>query len=447
MNFDLKDRKVLVIGLGISGRSAVKFLLGKGANVIGFDRDRELLLNHPEIAALRALGLITENEYSLIKVSQFGLVVVSPGIPQNDYLYTEARNLGIETIGEIELACRYITQPVLGITGTNGKTTVTLLVTHILQKSGKPARALGNMGVPLTSEILIDKLITKNEILVVELSSFQLETIQSPVIDAAVILNITPDHLDRYANMEAYAIAKIRIKNCLKDNGKLFIEENAFEEFGHLLERAQVQRYGYSSDCDFHLSENSLCYKNNIEFKFPEQYQKKRNHDLENLVASYALCREMGVTSDEFLAALSSFHKPAHRIQFVRNANGISFYDDSKGTNIDAVIRAVESLEGEIILIAGGVDKGASYEPWIAAFAGKVKCICAIGQASRKMQRELSHKVPVLLFESLNAAVKHATSQAKPGSNVLLSPGCSSFDMFRDYAHRGEEFTKIVRAL
>lgn len=436
-------QKVLVIGLGVSGRSAVDLLLQLGAFVTGYDQDLKKI--NPEVLdRLREKGLDVAVDVQLLDVSAFDCVVVSPGIPRTHPLYEAACMKGVPVLGEIELACRLIesrNQKFLAITGTNGKTTVTLLVTHVLNTCGIPARSLGNMGVPLTSECAQHR---SGEVLVVELSSYQLETLKSQVIDAAVVLNITPDHLDRYVSMEDYARAKMRIASCLKSDGHLYVFQECWDLYGYLLPLAKPSLYGYDLDDDVYSDCYSLYAGQKELCGLPLVYRGKKCHDIENLMAAYCLCQEVGVLPEQFMKAVGTFKKPPHRIEFVRNIKEVSYYDDSKGTNVDAVIRAVQSLEGETILIAGGVDKGSAYSPWLEAFGKKVKCICAIGVAAKKMEKELSTEIPVHLFESLEMAVHYAASVATKGDNVLLSPGCASFDMFRDYAHRGDEFKRIV---
>jgi UDP-N-acetylmuramoylalanine--D-glutamate ligase len=426
--------KALILGMGISGRSAGKLLLQKGYIVHGLDK------NYKNI---QIDGITVSSDNEPIEMNQFDLMVISPGVSTQHPIYQAALLVGIEIIGEIELACRFITQPFYAITGTNGKTTVTLLVAHILNEAGIPARALGNVGVPLASEVET----IKNEIVVVELSSYQLETMKSKVIDAGVILNITPDHLDRYSSMEEYARAKIRMKDCMKNDANLLVFKKVVDEFSHLFNGFLPKTYGYSSDCDYFIVENCIYSKENIECLLPICYRRGVSHDIENIIAAFVLCLKAGVSADQFLKGLESFKKPAHRIEFVRCLQGINYFDDSKGTNIDAVIRAVDTMEGRVVLIAGGVDKGSTYNPWIHNFKEKVKCVCVIGEAADKIEDEISHAYTVKKFNSLEDAVKHAAEIASLGENVLLSPGCSSFDMFKDYAHRGEEFKRIVNEL
>lgn len=446
MAFQCNNKKVLVLGLGISGRAAARLLLRNGAHVWGVDRNADLLLQNEQIAALREEGLTTSCEGQKIDIDSFDFAVVSPGIPQSNPVYAEVQKLGLEVLGEVELACRFVTQKFLGITGTNGKTTVTLLVAHVLNQAGICARAVGNVGVPLAAEVEAFFPTKTHDIMVAELSSFQLDTLQSRVIDVGVVLNITPDHLDRYDGMTAYAASKMHIQDCLKPGGVLYMEEAAYMKYGYLL-RAKPRLYGFNSNCDIYCDGVHVIVNGQVEYILPVDYRNKFSHDVENLMAAYALCREMGVLPEQFARAYATFSKPAHRIEFVRTINEVSYYDDSKGTNVDAVIRAVASLKGPVILIAGGLDKGSSYAPWIDTFRGKVKGICTIGQAAPKMKQELEEAFPLEIFATLDDAVKAASHAAVPGDNVLLSPGCSSYDMFRDYAHRGDEFKRIVSTL
>jgi UDP-N-acetylmuramoylalanine--D-glutamate ligase len=492
-------KKILVMGLGLSGQSAACFLLRRGAKVTGVDRNPQLKIDD-KILELQNQGMTFVLESDVKNLYGYDLIIVSPGISPKHFLYHQALQSGIEVIGEIELACREIRQPCLAVTGTNGKTTVTLMTEHILQKAGIKAKSLGNVGLPLTSAL--DETVSDETVFVIELSSFQLETLSARFIDAGVILNITPDHLDRYPSMREYAAAKIGIRKNLKDNGILFIQEKCLKDFCELFNPKKVvlgnklmkdfefksfpigsensqrvkaaasmgsdysskdcvnllpltaafkfngelnQKYGYSRDSYISTDLENIYYNQKKVFSLPEQYRGKRSHDLENIMAAFALCSSQSITSEEFLNGLASFQKPAHRIEFVGTIDGVSFFDDSKGTNIDAVIRAVEALQGQVVLIAGGVDKGFPYTSWVEAFKGKVKAICAIGQSKEKIKRDLENEIPVTLFSEFKQAVIHAACLAKKGDHVLLSPGCSSFDMFKDYAHRGQEFQRIIK--
>lgn len=440
----MNKKNILIIGMGKSGVSAAQFLLKKGCkNITGTDRNTQIDLL-PSIQALKQEGVTILHEAALKDISPYDLVILSPGVPPNNEIYQKAQSAGIEIIGEIELACRFVSQKFIGITGTNGKTTVTLLTAHVLNQSGIPARALGNIGIPLTSELLQ---IGHDEILVVELSSFQLETLNQRVMDAAVILNITPDHLDRYTSMEEYAKAKCRIATCMKPGSSLLVEQKTVDAYGNLLTSFPIKTYGYNPSCAIYTDMIHVYAQGKVAYTLPQECQGRINHDTENQMAAYGLCSTFGVTGKDFAAALQSFKKPPHRVEFCRTLNGVSYYNDSKGTNIDAVLRAIASLPGTIILIAGGLDKGSPYTPWIQAFTDKVSHICAIGQAAPKIKEQLDPHFKVELCESLEKAVQLASTYAKPGDTVLLSPGCASYDMFKDYIHRGEEFKRIVNQL
>jgi UDP-N-acetylmuramoylalanine--D-glutamate ligase len=437
-----QGKKVLVVGLGISGRAAAKFLLHKEAAVWGVDRNVTAL--QESLMPLKEKGLIVQSDELALSLADFDLIVMSPGIAPTHPIYAQAFALGKPVWGEIELGCRNMHNPVIGVTGTNGKTTVTLLIAHVLNHFGKKAHALGNVGIPLTRELLH---LDPTDIVVLELSSYQLETLNQKVLDHAIVLNITPDHLDRYPTMHAYASAKFGIERCLKADGRLYVEESALQAYPNELKLIEAKTYGYSPQCFIYTDFYKIFINGQAAFDLPQKYQGKISHEIENIMAAYAICHEVGVPSPIFIQALHSFKKPPHRIEFVTEKKGVTFYDDSKGTNIDAVIRAVQSLPGSIILIAGGVDKGSSYTPWLEGFANKVKCICAIGQAAGKIKQQLSHCIPVMIFSEIDQAVQYAAGHAQPGDNVLLSPGCASFDMFRDYAHRGTEFQRAVRQL
>lgn len=439
------EKKVLVVGMGMSGRSAAHFLLRHGARVTGVDRDENLLKTHPEIQKLVEEGLLVQKDRDLANCQEYEWVVVSPGIAPSHPLVQSSRERGIPIMGEIELGCRSVKNPIVGITGTNGKTTVTLLVTHVLNACGYRAKALGNVGVPFTQELM--KLPSDVEI-VLELSSYQIDTLDQRVLDAGLLLNITPDHLDRYGTMEAYAHSKCRLEQCIKPGRSLYVEERAWNEYRSLFSMPEkIRLYGYSERCFLFTDLVSVFRGGKKEFDLPAELKNKRSHDLENMMAAFAICSEKEITGDDFVSAWQSFKKPSHRIEFVMEHQGVRYYDDSKGTNLNAVERAVQSLDGKIILIAGGVDKGAPYVPWIEVFRNKVKYICAIGQAAVKIHEQLALHYPVIIFESLKEAVHHSARLAESGDIVLLSPGCSSFDMFKDYAHRGEEFQRIVKEL
>jgi UDP-N-acetylmuramoylalanine--D-glutamate ligase len=436
----------LVFGLGVSGRKAAKLLIDRGMKVTAVDSRSLLLKTDPEVSLLCEKGLLLLDEKT-IDFAKYSFGVLSPGIPFSHPFVCRANEGGLEFIGEIELAFRFLPatakNPMLGITGTNGKTTVTLLVEHVLKGSGRLARALGNVGVPLIEAV---ENLAPDETCVIELSSFQLEALKSKSLDAGVILNITPDHLDRYGSMENYAKAKSLLFDAVKQGGKCFADHKTYSEFSKYLPH-QVEVYGYDPSLALWSDGKQLFYCGKPAFELPSDLKGRKSHDLENLMAAFALCFSLGVQPVEFLKGYSSFAKPEHRIEYVTEIQGIKFYNDSKGTNIDAVVRAVESLPGPIHLIAGGVHKGAPYTSWKSAFEGKVKSVFAIGEAAKMIQKDLEGTVEVILCEKLEDAVQSAFKIAAFGETILLSPGCSSYDMFKDYEHRGREFKRIVHLL
>ena len=405
------DKKALVIGLGISGRASVEFLLQKGFQIVAVDAKAKSLASDSEVQRFRSLGVEVYLDSYPIDFSLVQLVVPSPGVPPTHPLFAKAASLQIEIIGEAELAFRHMKQKAVAISGTNGKTTVTLLVEHILNASGYKARALGNVGTPLTKYFLEPD---PNEIVIAELSSYQLETMQTAVFDSAVILNITPDHLDRYTSMDEYAEAKARLQYCVKEPSSLYLFSRIAEEYPHLFRRS-FTTFGSVNSASIRIKDGSILQNEAVEYLLPVGYREKGMHDCLNALAAWILCRDLGVRTEQFLQHLQTFRKPSHRIEFVRSIRGVQYFDDSKGTNIDAVIQAVGAMKGPVVLIAGGVDKGSSYLPWIESFSGKVKQILAIGQASEKIQRELGLFFNVKIVDSLAIAVDEASALALPG--------------------------------
>jgi UDP-N-acetylmuramoylalanine--D-glutamate ligase len=380
----------LIIGFGVSGKSSAALLEKQNRTFLAVDQNSALPGVLPEDAPL--------------PWHEIGQLILSPGISPTHPLVERAKEQKIEVIGEIEFGFRHLAkQTCIGITGTNGKTTATLLLTHLLQSAGKKAKAVGNVGFSLTSYALAPD---PEEILVVELSSFQLETLEMQCLDAAALLNITPDHLDRYAGLEEYAKAKCHIQECLKPDAPLFVFSQVLEEFGHLL------------------------------------HAPKRFDDED---ATVVLARHFGLSEKEIAQGARSFVKPPHRIESVGEWNDITFYNDSKATNIDSVMYCMRQLKGEMILLAGGVDKGASYLPWAAAFGHRLKKCFVFGEAAAKMEEELGEHFSILRVRGMEEALVQAVSMAKPPMNIVLSPGCASFDQFRNYEHRGNEFKRMVQ--
>jgi len=416
-------KHALVIGLGISGRASAELLLQRGFAVTAADRKGETLRSDPKTARLLELGLRIESDSDELPLFSFSLAVLSPGIEPRHPLIQKAKRMGIEMVGEIELALRYLpNRRVVGVTGSNGKTTTVLLTAHLLNGAGKKAVALGNVGAALSGYALNPD---PEEILIVELSSFQLESLPpAPYFDAAAILNIVPNHLNRHASMEEYAGAKLRIEKCLKPNGPLFVS-------------SQVRKdYEIQNGIVFDDASPSISNAEALRLGRPEWM---------NVAAAQALCRSLGVEGPSLDSALKTFCKPPHRIEWVAEIGQVAYYNDSKASNVSAVLHAVRQFSGPIVLIAGGVDKGSSYAPWIDAFQGKVKWIAVFGEAAEKMERELQGAFPVERFAALREALVAAERAAEPGDTVLFSPGCSSYDQFAHYEERGDAFKQLVR--
>lgn len=418
-------KKAAVFGLGKSGISSCTFLLKEGYQVFACDDKKSELPT--------GVHFLTKEH-----LHEMDFLVISPGVPLTHPFVMSAT---IEVFCDIELAFRYRVKPICGITGSNGKTTTTLLTSHFLTASNIPNKTVGNIGNPLLDQVESD------EHLVCELSSFQLETTVTPVLDAACILNITPNHLDRHITLDAYANAKENIGRCIKKEGQFWVQEEVSRTF--TLKRNHF-RFGFSSSSDLYSDGKYVVRFGKKEATLPEILQDIQSHDVENFLAAFALARSYGADPNMIAESYESFKKPKHRIEFVREHNQIRYFDDSKATSIEAVISAVKSLKkfpGKIILIAGGVHKGHPYHAWKEAFESKVRALVLIGQAASQIEQDLDRKFPIYHAETLDDAVRIATNQAFAGDTVLLSPGCASFDMFKSFEDRGERFQELVKSL
>lgn len=427
--------KVLVIGLGVSGRAAADLLLKRGVRLWGVDD--------------RGPSVLPTGVELYEKEQPIDYAVLSPGISPEHPLLKELQAQSIPVIGEAELAFQYFQgQKVLAITGTNGKTTTTLLLEHILKYAGLPAHAVGNVGRALCHYLCESP--KPDDILVTELSSYQLDTLSSPLINTGLILNISEDHLDRYSTMEAYVRSKFRLFSCLQPERLCYVHEEVAEKYSSHLSpphKLSLRTFGRSPKSFLYHDGKQVFINKKVAFKWPAGYRDKYGPDVDNALGAFALCQELGVAVSSFLDALQSFKKPPHRLEFVEEVRGISYYNDSKGTNIEAVIKAVEALKGPVVLIVGGRDKGASYAPWISALSGKVQRMIALGEAAPKIIKEMGTHFPIDKASGFDEAVHTAARYAQPGDQVLLSPGCSSLDMFPHFEARGERFKALVHAL
>lgn len=417
----LDVRAPLVLGCGVSGKAAALFLRELSSQVGGKVTIAEQSLPYvtQESANWQREGVSLLHESALPPLSSFSLVVTSPGLPENHAVQCAAKQLGLTVMGEMELALRFLHGRAIGITGTNGKTSVTSLTQHVLQRAGLACHAVGNIGLPVTQALLNLGPKASTELFIIEMSSFQLEGLNIPALEQGALLNLTPNHLNRHGDMESYAKAKCAIAACLQPHGLLHVHPETLQHYKHLLPN------------NSHLSPLKL----------------HDNPYIENLASSFALCERYGVDATRFQHYAASWQPPAHRMAFVRDKEGVRYYNDSKASNLVAVEKAVKCMPGPVLLLAGGVHKGASYRPWIEAFKGKVRHLFLFGQAALQIEAELGMFFPVTQTPSLQAAVHAAAGMARSGEVVLLSPGCSSYDSFRDYTHRGESFEKWVREL
>ncbi len=419
--------KNLIVGLGKSGKGAALLLLAKKEEVFGYDDHPGSLKEDLDLLQMQKEGLHLCEASSLGRLSLYDRIVLSPGVPLSHPLVQEAKKKGVSIIGELQLGLEHVMGTCLAVSGSNGKTTVTLLTASVLKEKGLQAEALGNVGRSLSGYLAKNPL---PDFCVVEVSSFQLEMLQGKFFDAACLINITPDHMDRYPHMELYAKAKLRLQQCLKEEGRLYLPEALFQEYASFLKREKTISFDEKKE----------------EALFQRLKGNSPFNERENVLSSYHLCSHVGVTEKEFAFAYEKFQKPPHRMEFVAEINGISFYNDSKATNVESVLYAVQAIEKPILLIAGGYDKGLEYHGWKMAFQDRVKEVILIGDCKEKIAKALNGQRvrKVALFQE---AVDLAYRLAKRGDAVLLSPGCSSYDMFKNYEHRGDEFKRIVHRL
>jgi UDP-N-acetylmuramoylalanine--D-glutamate ligase len=444
---ELSGKRVMVIGLGVSGVAAARFLASRGATLVMTDRRVDIDRNGLPAGALK-LGA---EETSWL--DDIDLVVTSPGVPRDSVLLRAATERQIPVIGEIELASRFLDLPIAAITGTNGKSTVVVLLGEILKASGRRTFVGGNLGTPL-----IEAVDGKWDVAVVEVSSFQLEWIEKFQPRAGVHLNLSDDHFDRYKDLDDYGRAKARLfeNQQVSDYAILNRNDPNVWKLAKSL-RSYVIGFGLArgeSGASIWFDEQA----NAIVFDFDfddaprgrislEGFRLRGRHNISNAMAAAAAALALGVEAEEIEGALASFRGLPHRIEVVHENGGVTYIDDSKGTNVGAVVEAIDALAAPIILIAGGLDKGGDYAPLRRPLGEKVKLAIFNGAARDKMAAALEGATQIESVATLREAVEHAARAARPGDTVLLSPACSSFDQFKDYAERGNVYKELVRAL
>lgn len=449
----LKDKRVLVFGAGLSGVSSTKLLQKQGAYVILYDGNKELTADKfKDKFDIEHNFELVVGEFKEEVMNRIDLLVISPGVAIDQPEIVQMRDKNIPIWGEIELAYQFSKGKIIGITGTNGKTTTTSLVGEIMDTYFDEVFVVGNIGMPYT-DIALNT--TKKSVIVAELSSFQLETIHEFKPDISAILNITPDHLNRHHTMECYIEAKANIaKN--QNNHELCVLNYEDEILRNLAKHMNTRIIFFSSARE--LEEGLYLQQENIFYASKEGKLLVCNvnelnifgkHSYENVMAGVAIAIHMGIPMEYIRKAIISFKAVEHRIEYVENIHGVTYYNDSKGTNPDASIKAVEAMKTPTILIGGGYDKNVEFDDFIKSFQGKIRYLVLLGQTREKIA-ETAKKYGfhnIIMVNDLKEAVKVSAQKAQVGDSVLLSPACASWGMFQNYEERGRLFKEYVREM
>jgi len=449
----MKDKRVLIVGLGNSGKAVVEAMIKFGADISVQDSKTEDKIDPQLIAFLeenkvkRFLGKTPED------MSVFDMLIVSPGVPLDLGFIKEARDAGAEIIGELEAAYRTGHGKYVAITGTNGKTTTTTLVGEIYKASGRNTYVVGNIGVAVISKALTTQ---DDDWLVTECSSFQLESIRDFKPEVSAILNLTPDHLDRHKTMENYGDAKSQV--FANQDANQYCVVNYDDKACFALAdkcKAKVVPFSRKEKLDFgaYVSEGKIIVKDEngtiVEICGVDELKIPGAHNLENALAACAMGYFGGIDACVIADVLRSFAGVEHRIELCNEIKGVRYVNDSKGTNPDAAIKAIEAMKENIILIAGGYDKNSEYDEFVAAFDGRVKSLLLLGKTAAKIKAaaEEAGFTEAMILEDMEACVKEAYKIAEPGDVVLLSPACASWDMYTSFEQRGRHFKECVNAL
>jgi len=451
---DLAGAKVVVVGLGSSGEASARLAKSKGAHVIANDVRTRDKLGEANALGLERDGIELRLGAHDVDLLAADVVVVSPGVPRLPFLH-DAERRGARLVSEIEIASWFVEADVIAVGGTNGKSTTTELAATLCKTTGRAVFAGGNLGTPLAHAVQHrDPGTLAGGVCVVEVSSFQLERVFGFRPKASVLLNVTDDHLDRYASFEAYAAAKGRAFHAQTR------EDFAIVPFGDALcERIAKLGYGTLEKIDGPAPDATIGLENEAIVDRASSVTMPRKtlrlegrHNVQNLCAAWAAARAVGADPKKFADAIARFEGLAHRTAFVAEIEGVRYYDDSKGTNVGAAVTALGGLaEARAVLIAGGRDKGGSYAPLVETIGRKGRALVVIGEAAKAIaevtRTMLGDALPIEHATSMEDAVARARALAKRGDAVLLSPACSSYDMFRDYKHRGDVFAEAVCAL
>ncbi len=437
-----KNQNIAVLGAGLSGSAAALLLKSQGAQVTVLDSAEEKKLLKSTIDNLRAQDVrVVCGTAADEDLSSYEMAVLSPGIDPASRLVRNFSARGIDIIGELELGWRYCEKiPVIAVTGTNGKTTTTELLAQMLNACGQRTIACGNIGKPL-SEVAREN--QPYDVLTVEVSSFQLETIRTFHPAISLWLNFAPDHLDRYRSVAEYRTAKLRIFENQTDADVAVV--NAIEKIPNIRPRT-ITFSAYANGGDFRLAEGAILYRDESVLRLADT-KLRGLHNIENLMATLAVGMARGLSFQKMVPPLCVYEPQPHRCEFVREVGGVAYVNDSKATNLDAVDKALRAQTKPVILIAGGKDKGFSFDPLRSLVKEKVRSTILIGEMAESISHSWAGAVESEIASSLADAVERAHASAKPGEMVLFSPGTSSFDMFKSYADRGDQFRALVRAL
>jgi UDP-N-acetylmuramoylalanine--D-glutamate ligase len=426
----LDGATVVVLGMARSGLAAAELLSEQGAKVRRVDQKP-------------GDGVLPQVDESFRGAD---LIVLSPGVPADVDVAARARDRGVRVIGDLELASWFLRGEIIGITGSNGKTTTTALTGHILKASGIAAQVGGNIGTPPCSMVKSSRAGQWN---VLELSSFQLETTETFRAKIGSALNLTPDHLDRHYTFENYAEMKARLFTHQREGDFAVLNADdpvcrsyAWRGAGKLVWFSAIGTVspGAFLDRDSILLDGAPLMKTG-------EIPLRGMHNVENVMAAAAMARLAGASHDQIRAAVMTFPGVEHRLEFVRELDGVHWYNDSKATNVDATLKAVAAFEGGLWIILGGKDKNSDYAPLAAALASKARAALLIGAAAEKIKAQLHGAVPLIESKTIAGAIGYARAQARPGDTVLLAPACASFDQFENYEHRGRVFKQLVREL
>lgn len=434
---DVKDKRVVVVGLGTSGVAACRLLAGRGARVVANDVKTTI---SSEARALTGVELVLGG-HAEAKLESADLVVVSPGVPAFPELLA-AERAGIRVWGEVELAVQALAHeaPIVAVGGTNGKSTTTTLVGELLERAGKRTFVGGNLGEPLAAHA--DE---RFDAVVLEVSSFQMERVEAFRPKVSLLLNVTPDHLDRYPSEAAYADAKGNsfVRQTPEDLAVVPVNDDVCLRQARR-GKARIVTFGEGGDVAVRpdaIIDGGTAYARG-------KIALQGGHNALNVAAALAAIRPFGIAKEVVAEVLATFNGLPHRMAFVRELRSVRFYDDSKGTNVGASVTAVRGVrEDKVVLIAGGKDKGGSYEPLVDALRERGRAAVVIGEAKDLIKDAIGDVVPVRVAATMDEAVAISATLARPGDAVLLSPACSSFDMFRDYKDRGDAFVRAVMGL